>query len=275
MVIAIDLGGTKIRAGLVEGHLVTRALYEPCKAGGTEDEVVSQLTGMAKSLMNNEVKAVCIGVPSVVDAEKGIVYDVTGIPSWKEVHLKEKMEKSLGVPVFVDNDCNCFALGEYYFGKGKGSRSLLGIALGTGVGSGLILDGHLYRGNNTGAGEIGAIPYLDKDYEYYCSSRFFTGRGTTGKDAAQKACGGDAEAIALYEEFGGHVGQLMKLAMYAYDPSYIIIGGSIANAFPLFEKSMKKAMKDFAFGGSLLNINILRSESDYIMLLGASTLCAL
>lgn len=275
MVIAIDLGGTKIRAGLVEGHLVTRALYEPCKATGTEDEVVSQLTGMAKSLMNNEVKAVCIGVPSVVDAEKGIVYDVTGIPSWKEVHLKEKMEKSLGVPVFVDNDCNCFALGEYYFGKGKGSRSLLGIALGTGVGSGLILDGHLYRGNNTGAGEIGAIPYLDKDYEYYCSSRFFTGHGTTGKDAAQKACEGDAEAIALYEEFGGHVGQLMKLAMYAYDPSYIIIGGSIANAFPLFEKSMRKAMKDFAFGGSLLNINILRSESDYIMLLGASTLCAL
>lgn len=275
MVISIDLGGTKIRAGLVDGSQISRALYEPCKADGTEDDVVNQLINMSQSLMTPEVEAICVGVPSVVDTEKGIVYDVTGIPSWKEVHLKEKLERRLNLPVFVDNDCNCFALGEYHFGRGKGSRSMLGIALGTGVGSGLVLDGKLYRGVNTGAGEIGAIPYLDKDYEYYCSSRFFIGHGTTGKEAAEKACAGEETALALFEEFGRHIGQLMKLAMYAYDPSCIVIGGSIANAYPFFEKTMKECMKDFAFSGSLLNIKILRSDSDYIMLLGASALYAI
>lgn len=274
MVISIDLGGTKIRAGLVDGQEISRIQYEMCKSQGKEEEVIDQLVSLAQDLMNDKVSAICIGVPSVVDPERGIVYDVTGIPSWKEVHLKEIMEERLGKPVFIDNDCNCFALGEYHFGKGKGSKSMLGITLGTGVGSGLILDGHLYRGVNTGAGEIGAIPYLDKDYEYYCSSRFFTGKGTSGKEAAEKAMADDPAALELFREFGVHVGKLMKLAMYAYDPSCIVIGGSIANAFQFFEPSMKAEMKDFAFTNSLLNISTLRSESDYIILLGASMLCA-
>lgn len=274
MVIAIDLGGTKIRAGLVDGQEISRIQYEICKSQGKEEDVIEQLLSLAQGLMNDKVTAICIGVPSVVDPEKGIVYDVTGIPSWKEVHLKDIMEKRLGKPVYIDNDCNCFALGEYYFGKGKGSQSMLGITLGTGVGSGLILDGHLYRGANTGAGEIGAVPYLDKDYEYYCSSRFFTGKGTSGKEAAEKAMADDPQALEIFREFGTHVGRLMKLAMYAYDPSCIVIGGSIANAYQFFEPTMKDEMKDFAFSNSLLNINTLRSESDYIILLGASMLCA-
>ena len=91
----------------------------------------------------------------------GIVYDVGGLPAWREVHRKERFEKRFGVPVSVNNDCNCFALGVCRFGEAHGYRDVVCIALGTGVGAGVVIGGKLYCGRNTGAGEIGGIPYLD------------------------------------------------------------------------------------------------------------------
>src|SRR5690606_24955530 len=113
-------------------------------------------------------------VPSVVDVDKGIVYDVQNIPSWKEVPLKAIMEERYGVPVQVNNDANCFALGEKYFGQGRDSKAFIGLTLGTGLGAGIILNDKLYAGPNCGAGEFGMVPYLDYHYEYYASGQFFT-----------------------------------------------------------------------------------------------------
>lgn len=101
------------------------------------------------------------------------------------------------------------------------------------MGAGIVIDGKLYSGANTGAGEIGCIPYLDRDYEYYCSSRFFVGRGTSGKEACERAAAGDPEALALWNEFGGHVGRLVMLTLYAYDPEAIVFGGSISHGLRL------------------------------------------
>lgn len=270
MIIGVDLGGTNVRAGLVEEGRIVRLISEPCKSNGSEEEVLEHIASLVGALMTPRVTRIGIGVPSVVDAARGIVYDVVGIPSWREVHLKERFEERFGVPVHVNNDCNCFALGVCRYGEAHGYSDVVCIALGTGVGAGVVLDGKLYCGKNTGAGEIGGIPYLDRDYEYYCSSRFFVGRGTTGKEAFDRAVAGDAEALALWREFGGHVGRLVILALYAYDPEAIVFGGSISRAFPFFREAMYETMREFPYTRSAGEVHICCSQIDHVGLLGAS-----
>lgn len=270
MKIGVDLGGTNVRVGLVEDGRIVRLLSEPCKADRPEDEVVEHIASLIGQLINSSVTGIGIGVPSVVDAACGVVYNVVGIPSWREVHLKERFESRFGVPVRVNNDCNCFALGVCRFGEALGYRDVVCIALGTGVGAGVVIDGELYCGRNTGAGEIGSIPYLDRDYEYYCSSRFFVGRGTTGKLACERAAAGDAEALALWREFGGHVGNLVMLALYAYDPEAIVFGGSIAHAYPFFSDAMYEKLAEFPYAKTVEKLHICCSEIENVGLLGAS-----
>lgn len=270
MRIGVDLGGTNVRAGLVkDGHIV-RLLSEPCKADRPEGEVVDHIASLIGELMRPEVSRIGIGVPSVVDAARGIVYNVVGIPSWREVYLKDLLEKRFSVPVHVNNDCNCFALGVCRFGEASAFSDVVCVALGTGVGAGVVIGGKLYCGRDTGAGEIGSIPYLDRDYEYYCSSRFFVGRGTTGKEAYERAAAGDPEALALWREFGGHVGQLVMLVLYTYDPEAIVFGGSIAHAFGFFREAMYEQLKRLPYAKTVEGLHICCSNIDHVGLLGAS-----
>ena len=175
-----------------------------------------------------------------------------------------------GVPVSVNNDCNCFALGVCHFGEAHGYRDVVCIALGTGVGAGVVIDGKLYCGHNTGAGEIGCVPYLDRDYEYYCSSRFFVGHGTTGKQAYERAVAGDPEALKLWKEFGRHVGRLVMLILYAYDPEAIVFGGSISHAFDFFSEAMHAELVKFPYARTVERVRIRCSKIENIGLLGAS-----
>lgn len=273
MIISVDLGGTNVRVASIKEDKVLELISEPCRSCGTEDEVVEHIFSLVDRLFCPEVRAVTVGVPSVVDSEKGIVYDVVGIPSWKEVHLKSRIESRFGVPAYINNDCNCFALGVSAFGEAKGCDSAVCVTLGTGVGCGLILRGKLYNGFNTGAGEIGCIPYLDKDYEYYCSSRFFVGKGTTGMEAARKAAEGDAGALELWKEFGNHLGMLAKLIVYSYDPEIIVFGGSIARSHSYYEKAMMEQLSTCIYGRSIGRLRIAWTETPDIQILGSSILC--
>ena len=274
MRIAIDLGGTNVRvATVLPGGQVERIISEPCRSKGSEEEVLEHIFSLIDELMTPEVDGIGIGVPSVVDTDKGIVYNVVGIPSWKEVHLKGRLEERYHIPASVDNDCNCFALGVTSFGRGQGYKEAFCVTLGTGVGGSLVIDGQLYRGRNAGAGEIGSIPYLDRDYEYYCSSRFFVGKGTSGKEAAVAAANGDPEALKIMDEFGVHVGKLVQMIMFAYDPAVIILGGSISKAYPLFCDAMWKEIKNFPYPKSVGNLEIFQSEQVHAAFLGAANLC--
>jgi glucokinase len=168
--IGIDLGGTNIRAGLVNGRSLTTVTSERLLSAGSEAAIIEQLFTVAERLYTDEVEAIGIGVPGLVNEETGIVFDVVNIPAWKEVPLKQVMEERFQVPVLINNDANCFAVGEYYFGKGNEGDSMVGLTIGTGLGSGIILKGKLYSGKNCGAGEFGMIDYLDQHIEYYASA---------------------------------------------------------------------------------------------------------
>ena len=273
MKIGVDLGGTNVRAALVDGTSILRTEKASCPAKGTQEEVIEAIAALIEPLVCDKVTSIGIGVPSVVDTAKGIVYNVANIPSWQEVPLKEIFEKRFGIPVHINNDANCFSLGESRFGQGRGYKDVVGITLGTGVGSGIIINGHLYEGRNAGAGEIGCLSYLDKDYETYCSTPFFVAHNTTGAELAAKAQAGDTQAQALWDEFGHHLGELVKAALFAYDPEAIIFGGGIAAGYPYFEASMRKTVETFPFE-TAKDVKILFSTNGDMGLYGASVLDA-
>ncbi len=273
MKIGVDLGGTNIRACLINNHQIVRMKEIPLREKENLESTLDQLKSLITSVNDPNVKGIGIGVPSVVDREKGIVYDVVNIPSWKEVPLKDILEKQFGVPVYINNDVNCFVLGEKNFGIAKRYKNIVGITIGTGIGAGVILNNKLYSGSNCGAGEIGYLPYLDHDLEYYCSSNFFQDfHQTTGYEAFQKAEKNDPAALKIWNQFGHHMGVAMKSVMYTYDPEIIILGGSISNAFPYFKDQMHKTLRNTHFPKSVDNLKICPSEVENVSMLGASSL---
>ena len=270
--LAIDLGGTNIRIARVENGQCTDHRSIPCPANEEASVVVDRLSQLIEGLIDDRVKGIGIGVPSIVDAQAGIVYDVANIPAWKEVPLKALLEEKFRVPVAVENDCNCFALGECMFGAGRDCSNMVGVTIGTGIGAGIIIDRKLYGGLYRGAGEIGTLPYLDADFEHYCSSFFFKRKGIDAAEYAQKALQVDQEALAIWEEFGGHIGQLVKGIMFTYAPDLIVLGGGISSAFPLFRQGMEKALLDFPYHRILNHTKIISSDLKNANLLGASSL---
>ena len=273
-IIGLDLGGTNIRGGIVSENKLAQLSSQRINGAGAENDVLEQLFSFTDKLMNSSVTAIGIGVPGLVAAANGIVYDVVNIPSWKEVPLKKIMEERYKMPVFINNDANCFALGEFYFGKGQGCDSMVGLTIGTGLGSGIIIHRKLYSGATGGAGEFGMIEYSDKYYEYYASGQFFKNvYSIDGEVVFKRAVTGDAEALRMYEEMGKHLGNAIKMILYALDIELIILGGSVRHAFPFFGKAMWQQIKTLAFTRSTQLLKIEVSELENSGILGAAALC--
>lgn len=273
MVIGVDLGGTKVRAGVASEGTVYNEEQQLFNSKGTQEETLSQLIDLIRPLVSSDIKGIGVGVPSVIDVERGIVYNVVNIPSWEKVFLKDILEKEFGVPVAINNDVNCFALGEHHYGQLRGMRNVVGVTSGTGLGSGVIINGELFYGSNCGAGEIGLLHYRDHNIEYYASGNFFKVKyGMSAMAAHQLALAGNDEALAWWAEFGRHMGEAIKTVVYAYDPEAIAIGGSVSKAFPYFEQSMRESLADFTFPESIRHLKIFQSVNENITLLGAAAL---
>lgn len=271
--IGVDLGGTSIRAGRIINDKIIQHRKIPTPSKGKVEEVLEQIYAAIDGCINSATTSIGVGVPSVVDVELGIVYDVVNIPSWKVVPLKELLEKRYNVPVCVNNDANCFVVGEKYFGKAKQYRNIVGVTLGTGLGCGLIFNGKLYEGSNCGAGEFGNIPYLSHNVEYYCSGQFFTDeKKVSAIDIFNKAKKGDNQSMQMFEEYGFHLGIALKSILYAYDPEIIILGGSVSHSFDFFKKAMFHALQDFAFSNVLANLKIDVSVLENSAIFGAAAL---
>ena len=272
-VIGLDLGATNIRGGLVFENRLSQIQSKRIRSAGTVEEVLEDIYSVIDLLKEPELTAIGIGVPSVVDVELGIVYDVQYIPSWKEVFLKKILEERYQVPVLVNNDANCFVLGELYFGKGIGMKNLIGLAIGTGLGAGIIINHHLFAGPNCGAGEFGMVDYLDHCFEYYCSGQYFQNvYHIDGQEVFEKAKAGDPQSRLYYAEMGTHLGNAIKMILYTYDPSLIIFGGSVRHAYPYFSETMWERINTFAYTKSLAKFRIELSELENSGILGAAGL---
>lgn len=273
--IGVDLGGTNIRAGRIQGDTLMAEESSPTPRNAqNQAETLDALIKIIHSVWDEDVSAIGIGVPSVVDRQKGIVYNVANIPHWEEVPLKAILEVHFPVSIHVDNDANCFALGERIFGVGRSYENFVGLTLGTGLGGGIIQRGKLLADANCGAGEFGMLPYKDHILEYYCSGSYFTNVwGVNGKEMYDRAQQGDAKALEAYRQLGVHVAAAIKIVVLSVDPEMIVFGGSVASAHALFEESMHESLKDFIYPNSIKRLKIHFSELKNPGLFGAASLC--
>ena len=271
--IGIDIGGTNLCLGLVENGQVSGMFSTPSfSPESTMEQTLEHLSNQILKIFRPGVTKIGIGVPSVVDVRRGIVYDTQNIPSWKEVPLKEYLEDRFHVPVAVNNDANCFAMGVYgtYPADAK-PETLAVVTLGTGVGMGIVNEGKLFCGANCGAGELCCLPYRDSILEDYCSKKYFTSAGWDSKKAAMAAKSGDPDALRLFEEFGRHLGALVCTVMYAYDPSHIGLAGGIANNYPFFRQAMEEYVRaNFPYRKPLERLKVDVFTGDTLPVLGAS-----
>ena len=167
---------------------------------------------------------------------------------------------------------NCFTLGESLYGEGKSYTNMVGVTIGTGIGAGVVIGRRLYGGQYMGAGEIGSFPYLDSDFEHYCSSFLFKRYGTTGAVVAEKAQQGEQAALEIWKEFGRHLGNLIKAILFAYAPQAIVLGGGIVSAFPFFKNAMEQTMQSFPYKIISDNVSVVASHQKDSSLLGAAAL---
>lgn len=272
--IGVDLGGTNMRAGRVEnGRIVA---IETSRVPKTDDwqVVMQQLIGIISAVWNSDVTGIGVGVPGIVDSRSGTVFDIQNIPSWVEVPVGELLNHRFNVPVFVNNDANCFAAGERFFGDGRAYDDFVGLITGTGLGAGIIKWGKLLPDQNCGAGEFGMIPYLDGIYEDYCSGQFFQRvAGIGGEELAARAAAGDAQALEWFRLYGQHLANAIKTIIFAIDPKAIIIGGSVAGSFMLYEKAMFNALADFPYSRAIQNLVVKPSGMPEVAIHGAAALC--
>jgi glucokinase len=272
-IIGVDLGGTNIRVGKVNKNNIIDVYSQQITANGSEEKILSEIINSIYKIFDDSVLGIGVGVPSVVDIKTGIVYDVQNIPSLKEVKLKKILEEEFEAPTYINNDANCFAAGEKYFGAGKNYNDIVGLIIGTGLGAGIYTDGKLYCGANCGAGEFGMLPYKDGVYEDYCSGKYFTNNlKTTGEKIFLNAEKGDKDAIKIFSDFGTNLGHAVSAILLTIDPEIIILGGSVSIAFKYFKESMNEVLRNFPYQNSVKKLIIEKSELNQVSVLGAAAL---
>jgi len=282
--IGIDVGGTNIKIALVneQGSIIysnsipTRAEMGYEYTINNMKEAITDLLKETKSEAKN-IEGLGFGFPGQIDCQKGIVRLAPNIPGWVDVPIAKIMEKEFGIPTRVDNDVRCAALGELNFGAGVGCENLVCITVGTGIGSGLIINGKLVRGASNAAGEIGHIK-LDINGgplcgcgDRGCLEAFASGpsivamaedyikggKSTKYRELAnpeitpyvvsEAAKQGDAVAKRIFTIMGEYIGMGLVSVVNLLNPEKIIIGGGVAAAGdilldPIKETIIKRSM---------------------------------
>ena len=267
--IGVDVGGTNIKFGLVNARgvivvrtrLATKALISSRKKmmAAIIDKIQELMA--AKRLTRKNVRGIGFGFPGLVDPKQGKVIFLPNIPGWKNVPLRNLIEKSLKIPVFLDNDVNLITLGEWRYGAGRGVKNLICVTLGTGVGAGLILDSTLYRGEGFVAGEIGHMPLNEKGPKCSCGGEACFERYVGNKETLRLAKArfkksdlalegvyalgvkGNVSAIKFWEDFAARVGRGLVGAVNLLNPRLIILGGGVSNSYRLISKTILKTIK--------------------------------
>ena len=268
-VLGIDVGGTKVAAGVVEDAAILQRVESPTDVSSAE----ALIGGIQRAVdaVSSEVgplAAIGIGMPSQIEFATGTVLSSVNIPL-AGVPLRQELGIRFGVPVFLDNDANCAALAEAQLVPGPPARHLVMLTLGTGVGGGVIIDGRIERGHTGLGGELGHVildgsAALDASepgfprpgsLEWLCSGRGLERQATAaasddpagtlgrllaeqgcvrGRDAMAVARGGDPQARAVFERLGRWLGLGIAGVVNSFEPEHVVIGGGLSRAGDLF-----------------------------------------
>jgi len=272
--IGIDIGGTSIVAArFSESELLERAEV-PTGADRPAELIMESLYEAIALVMTDEVVGIGIGMPGFMNVETGEILQINNIPSFNGFAIKPRVEERFNLPAFQNNDANCFALGETYYGAGKKYTNLVGITLGTGLGGGIILDRKIHTGLMGGAGELGCVPFHGGISEDICSAALFKNKyKTTGTELYKKAKAGDQESLAVFDELAQNIGELIRIVMYVLAPEAFVIGGSVANSWDLLEKPLREEVNKFLVPMISSKVDLVPAQLDNAGLYGAAALC--
>ena len=252
-VIGIDFGGTKIKLAVIseDGKIHGEEILLATESNRPAKEIVSTMqTGIIKAASSAGIKiddldGIGIGSPGPLDLKNGIILDTPNLPTMKNFPLKKEISNLFNLPVELNNDGNCFVLGEAYFGTAKNASTVFGVTLGTGFGCGIVFDKKIFIGATGTAAEVWCSPYADLNFEEYGSGRtlvrFYEQKSGGKLDAkeiyhlAQKA---NSHAIDTFLEFGKNLGRILAIMVNLLDPDVFVIGGSISNAWDFFKKPL-------------------------------------
>jgi len=272
--IGIDIGGTSmVAARFSESEIIDRTEVAS-GADRSADEIMESLFGAVEMVLTNDVVGIGIGMPGFMDTSSGEILLINNIPSFNGFSVKQAVEKRFGLPVFQNNDANCFALGEAWFGAGKGYNNLVGVTLGTGLGGGIIINRKIHTGLVGGAGELGCFPFKGGIVEDTCSAALFANK--YHKDGAvlyKAAKNGDREALEAFQELGGNIGEMLNVVMYILAPEAFVIGGSVAGAWEFLEKPIRAEIDKFPVKLISEKTVLAKAQLDNAGLYGAAALC--
>lgn len=171
LLVGIDLGGTNTQGAAAQGGKIIRQGKIPTRAAQGPDTVMADLAALARDLAGGqEITGLGLGVPGLLDLEKGVC-TLSGNLRWENIPITQTLSKVLGIPVYMDNDVRVAALGELSLGKAKGCKDFIYLAVGTGIGAGIFIDGHLLRGPRWSAGEVGHMVLDPLGPDCTCGSR--------------------------------------------------------------------------------------------------------
>ena len=265
LTIGVDVGGTKVAAGVVDeqGRILART-RRPTPSG-SPDDVEDVIAACVEELRAaHPVAAVGIGAAGFIDADRARVLTSPNLPGWRDEPLREAVTSRIGLPVVVENDANAAAWAEHRFGAGRGEPEVVVVTVGTGIGGGIVLGGRLYRGRFGIGAEFGHQQVVpggrrcgcgqDGCWEQYCSGRALLREareiadvrpaygarlrelggarpeGISALDVTTAAHEGDPAAVECFAVVGGWLGQGLADLAAVLDPGAFVIGGGVAEA---------------------------------------------
>jgi len=287
--VGVDLGGTKLEAGLVseKGTVLRKARHVTPKKQG---EILKKLVSIVKEVKGSEeIAGIGVGFAGFVDSRKGIVTRSPNAPAIKNAHVKAVLEKAFKCSVVVENDANMFALGEWFYGFKKKYKNIVALTIGTGVGSGVIANSKLLKGKGI-ACEFGhTIIAANSGKKCMCGNTgcfeaMVSGRALVERAKENGVKAENAEKIALLSSKGNkaavravketarYLGIGLANAANTFDPEAIIIGGGLSN-IDLLVREAKKEMKKHVIEKN--RTRVFREKLKGNAILAGAALCAL
>jgi glucokinase len=310
IVCGIDLGGTKINTGLVDEN--GKVLYNvkvPTLAQEGPEAVVKRIVKSVHDLLKEsgvelkDISGIGVGSPGPLDVERGIIMSPSNLPGWNNVPLVDILKKEFKINTKLNNDANAAALGEYFFGAGRGIKDFIYMTVSTGIGGGIIIDGRLYNGVSSNAGEIGhaTINFNGPKcncgnigcFEVYASGtavgRFAREALSSGEDSIMKTMApiseiksehvfeaarmGDRLALKLIDMEGYYLGVGITNLIACYNPQMIAIGGGVGSQLEMYYDKMYETLNKLCLAPSLRDCRIVKAElGGDLGLIGAAAL---
>ncbi|TKK77262.1 ROK family glucokinase [Herbidospora galbida] len=278
LTIGIDIGGTKVAAGVVDAHgLIVESLLKPTPADNPA-KVAETVAEAIKELADSyEVEAVGVGAAGFIDETRSVVRFAPNL-AWREEPLQRKLTEMTGLPIVVENDANAMAWGEFRFGAGRGESHLIAVTVGTGIGGGLILGGAVYRGRWGMGGELGHMQTVPGGvkcgcgnlgcWEQYASGNALvrdaqrmaaadperaatmlklaggTPESIEGREITDAGRAGDPVALDAFANMADWIGQGLADLASILDPGCFILGGGVSNAADLWLDRAREAFAE-------------------------------